>query len=391
MPEIISDPPPDQTDEQDEIPTCETCGETEDECTCRECNWRNCTHRGEVCSDCECCPPHCGCWTCDGCGGRFSENESSCNDCNECSNCCSCNDEDDEDDDEDDEDESSAPVAFADRGTKFHDSTKLQHKRNPSSRYIASEIEVSKAQYSSANDIDAACRKWKASIVRDGSLPASGFEICTSPASGDQWCNQIEEICDALSAQDAEVSASCGLHVHLDARDFTYWEVRKLILLYAKIENALFAMVPSSRRSSSYCERCAEQYVGALRKGKIADTRKSIARGVYLGSLDERGRKEDRGTKYLKKNKYADARYRALNLHSWFYRGTVECRLHTGTVNADKIVPWGILWSGILDSAYRMTEAQIDDLHGHPVEILESLAPTAESRNYVTSRITKHS
>ncbi len=92
-----------------------------------------------------------------------------------------------------------------------------------------------------------------------------------------------------------------------------------------------------------------------------------------------------------RRNKFDGARYHALNLHSWFYRGTIECRLHTGTVRANKIIAWGKLWANLLDTAMRLRERDIISRHATSRELLLSIAPDAETRDYITHRHAQHS
>ena len=39
-------------------------------------------------------------------------------------------------------------------------------------------------------------------------------------------------------------------------------------------------------------------------------------------------------------DKYNDARYCGLNIHSRYYHGSIEFRLHSGTLNKTKILNW---------------------------------------------------
>ncbi|MCA1558694.1 MAG: amidoligase family protein, partial [Acidobacteria bacterium] len=204
--------------------------------------------------------------------------------------------------------------------------------------------------------------------------------INTAPAQGDVFVRQIEQICEALKSDGAQVSASCGLHVHTDARDFNYYDLRRLILLYEKIEKALYGMMPQSRRASNFCVPCGELYASAVRANrKPQESKENLIKTIYGDAIKKPERQ----------SKWGHSRYYGLNLHSWFYRGTVETRLHTGTVNPQKIIAWGKLWASIMDTAMRMTEAQIETLTGSSLEILYTLAPDTETRDYITNRTQK--
>jgi hypothetical protein len=177
----------------------------------------------------------------------------------------------------------------------------------------------------------------------------------------------------------ATVTKDCGYHVHVDARDLTYWDMRRLIRLYARIENALFQVVSASRQTSQYCKRCGDQYLRGLDRQNPRD-RHAVTKAVY--NVPAVGRYT---VSELKDSKYHHKRYAALNLHSWYYRGTIECRLHQGTVNAERVVNWGMLWAALIDWVATHTDKALDTLPGDSFECLLSLAPVA-IRDWLAAR-----
>ena len=334
---------------------CECCGlDITTGCACEHCAHPRCSRCGR-------CEEHC---RCDVCGRCNTPVETTCSNCDRCCECCRC----------------SMSVRFVENPLTFHRSKTFV--RNPSKRFISCELECEKSDGGSAiNDV---VSRWNCSVVKDGSLPSSGFEICTAPAQGDKFLSLISELTSALADEDAKVGRSCGYHVHVDARDFNYWDIRKLCILYAKIEPALVMMVPAHRQESDYCQPCGHTY---LRMGSPIGKEKSIkdqlVKVVYDG-----GTKAD--LRRLKKSKYHDARYYALNLHSWVYRGTIECRLFGGTTNYWKITNWGILWAAILDFAYKKSEGELKKLYHSslsPREVLLMISPTKGVKEFVEQMI----
>ena len=190
----------------------------------------------------------------------------------------------------------------------------------------------------------------------------------------------VSDLCDALSDDGVSVSKDCGYHVHVDARDFDFYAVQRLIEVYARIEDALFSIVAPSRRDNHYCERCGERY---LRNSALGgDPADKFAKAIYGQSAD------DSVVQIAKRTKYHDARYAALNLHSWNFRGTVECRLHQGTVHARNVASWSVLWAGILDFAKHSGAAT---LPADSYAALLAIAPTPDVRDWVESRRAKFS
>ena len=351
---------------------CENCEKCSECCECRTCSRARCGARVDTtCSSCNICEScGCDCRFCDHCGNEC--NDDYCGECYSCESCCSCSSGD-------------SKVEMFESPLTFHAAARNERKRNTSSRFISVEIEV--ANCDSDNRISDTVRRWKGSIVEDGSLPDTGFEINTAPASGDKFVKQIEEICGALSYDAATINTLCGLHVHLDARDFDFYAIRRLIQVYARIEPALFDMASNSRRESHYCKPCGTEYLRAIEGGVMPyKLLKSKIHGVVYPNADTRRLKS------LKRDKWGGERYNALNLHSWFYRGTVECRIFNGTVMSEKIVPWGMLWARILDYAWSSSDESIkSELTGDAHECLQKIASAIPLLvTFVDERIAKH-
>lgn len=331
---------------------CDNCGDySEDKCSF--CN---------TCLDCH------SCRECGECGDTTTSLCVECHPNPVCSGCCSCG----------------APIEFFTNETNFFPAPSNERKINASKRFVAVEIEVAKIEDSKSTV--RAVQKWEGSIVQDGSLPETGFEINTSPASGDLYIKQVTQICNALEEGGAKVTASCGLHVHVDARDMTYYDIRRLVWIYAEIESALFDMVPPSRQNSSYCTPCGHKYLRTIAKGKLPhkENKKNVTKAVYGTDI----------TKGLRDDKYNGARYSALNLHSWFYRGTIECRLFNGTINAEKIICWGMLWARIADFAAQATDDETRTFVEQPLtgyeKLLQLVANCPKVKSFIEERTEQH-
>lgn len=350
--------------------TCSCCNKCDGCCPCATCE--SCSEPVEhVCSSCDRCEGCCSCYHCAGCDDDAPSDEW-CSSCDRCDDCCSCN--------------SGDKVERFTCDLKFHPAKLTERKFNPSPRFISVEIEV--AEVNRDEGVSSTVREWRGSIVEDGSLPSSGFEINTAPASGDVYVRQINEVCRALAASGAQITRACGLHVHVDARDFDFYAVRRLVRLYAKIEPALFKMVPPSRRTSRYCMPCGGDYAAAVEKGRVAykDVKKSVHVAVYK-------QEPDRGIKAKKANKYDGARYAALNLHSWFVRGTIECRMFSGSVSAEKIIAWGMLWARILDYVASRTDEEVAadvDTRNMPKTLLKKVAGLPHLVRFIDERTKLH-
>jgi hypothetical protein len=252
-------------------------------------------------------------------------------------------------------------------------------------RFLAAEIEIAKSDPDKAHLINQALYNWDAIAVRDGSLPIKGYEINTAPAKAEKFENQIGEICAALSEANAEVTRSCGLHIHVDARDLKILDIKRVMQTYLPCEKDLFSMLAHSRKTNSYCEPMTSVHVNerfalnvhrVLRlKEKARPWRKELVDIMYPYPRDYLGNIITRyGRPY--RDKYNSNRYYALNVHSWFYRKTLEFRHHQGTANAFKIVAWAKICESIVNFGVNHTEEEIENHFNNNLEPLASILPS---------------
>lgn len=322
--------------------SCSTCKKCPTCCQCVICN--HCRKRvqpNSICPNCNMCGGSncCHCKTCLSCRSQCGDDN--CNICGYCNTCCRCSDE--------------CRVPFYtsyNRKPKFYKPSLKQRNLNRTSRYIAAEIEVAGIG-GHGRPIYNAVKKWGGAVVYDGSLLAGGFEINTAPAGGDYFVQQVRDYCQEIVAQGGFVTNRCGLHIHVDARDLSYYDLRRLVRVYAAIEPALFAMVPPERSKSRYCRPCGQSYVSAIEEGRLPyeKVRSDVIVSVY--------NKESTQDLRTGKGYNVPSRYNALNLHSWFYRGTIECRMYDGSIDPDTISKWGIFWAMLMDYVVKNNDEEV--------------------------------
>lgn len=245
----------------------------------------------------------------------------SCADCELCDNCCQCR-----------------PFGWIKpkRGV-WHGNT---------GRFLGVEIEIAGGDRKLISNV---VSKWGGGIVRDGSLPESGSEIVTAPARGAAFTKQIGEIVRALNAAKAYTDESCGLHCHVDGRDFDITGVRRLLRFYSIVEPALYAIIPRERRSSSYCIPYGSFFLKLKNTGNLYQTIDTIWYRDDMESVVSR-----------KTHKFDGSRYRGLNLHSWHFRKTFEFRHFGGAIFWDDILPWANLCRSIVEFSLGSYDHRID-------------------------------
>lgn len=256
---------------------------------------------------------------------------------------------------------------------------------------VSVEIEVDHIDGDSVHKINAAIDKWNDSVVEDGSLSGEGsHEVNTQPSSGDLLIEHLSDLCEGYSYADADCSHDCGLHVHIDCApcrnkgtrskthnpdscprcryQLTYYDLRKVIALYAKTERAVFELVDNRRLNGEYGGICGQRWV-------CNSIERKAFRRELLGKMYNHGDGDDdtvagsplphkgnRDVPERRKDKYLGVRYRALNLHSFFLRGTVEFRHHEGTVDVREMTSWALFCGWFIQRCAELSESQINAL-----------------------------
>lgn len=217
------------------------------------------------------------------------------------------------------------------------------------------------------------CLPSNVGITEDGSLNSDGIEIITPPASGKHFEKLIKNTCKGINNCNGGVDRSCGLHIHIQHQQENTI-IHKTLMMYYAIENLLFKMVSCDRRGNDFCRSLKQKYRNFREIEKFDVSKIDLALYEY-GSIKYHSKKMKNflfNPAYLKKKrrynknekiyvqeiknytnkakhqKYQDIRYYFLNLHSVFYRGTAEIRLHQGTINPTKIINWFKLHRSIL-------------------------------------------
>lgn len=152
-------------------------------------------------------------------------------------------------------------------------------------------------------------------IKPDGSLTGSPFEdfnigteIVSPVLSGDDGLAALKIVCEAIK-NDVRISVKCGLHVHhgISISEFN----KNLVNSWLNCQDHFYAALPSSRQNNVYCKKYNAQ-------------------------------KAEEGTpiELWRQQNNVCSRYYGLNLESFWLRGTVEFRCHSGSIEFDKINNW---------------------------------------------------
>lgn len=153
---------------------------------------------------------------------------------------------------------------------------------------------------------------WK--LVTDSSLHGNNtFELVSPILHGEAGIDELEKVCWVLDLCDVKVNDSCGLHIHMDAHDFTMDTWCNLAVTYKRLEPVIDAFMPSSRRNNRYCQPLSG----------ISET--AISRAQTITEL---------------RRAFHNDRYHKVNLEAYARHCTVEFRQHGGSTNFTKMSAW---------------------------------------------------
>lgn len=247
-------------------------------------------------------------------------------------------------------------------------------------------------------------------VCRDGSLKDNdnsiGPEYVTVPLSGAKGLQNIDSFCTEISKTNI-TNTNCALHIHIGNirkdRDF-------LVALYklaVQIQNNMFSMFPPYKidemkyagKEKNYCKKLKNYFEDY--KGTTKEEYEVYINGCYktlgqflLGGNSVLNFNFNRGNlTHPERDKWRrSARYYWVNFMNMFFssRYTIEFRLHTPTMNHQKIINWLFICNAIIKYAEQNTlhilkgeKTSITDI----LNIYDNPAIVTHLRDYYTGRV----
>lgn len=170
-------------------------------------------------------------------------------------------------------------------------------------------------------------REWK--VMRDASIDPVRknrsetynmdeyrCELVTPILKSDKDMDDLQQIVRDLRKAGMRVNESCGLHVHIGAERQDAKSLTRLSnIMYQKEDILYHALKVPASRAMQWCRKSDEDYIRRLNAAK-PKTKEALA-DIWYRNTDG----------YERRNAhYNRSRYRALNLHAYFTKGTVEFR-----------------------------------------------------------------
>jgi hypothetical protein len=164
------------------------------------------------------------------------------------------------------------------------------------------------------------------------------YEICII-AEQSNVKNIVDKVVDVLGKAESYVNKTCGFHVHLDMRNRDKYKAFNNLM---SVQGLLYRMNPKSRKDNRFCKPT---------RGKDFDKNSS------------------------------GSRYKGVNVASIHKHGTIEVRIHSGTINSIKIINWVNLLLSVIDAP------KIDSIVRSVRRLNKVTNLQNELSNYVSARI----
>ena len=174
------------------------------------------------------------------------------------------------------------------------------------------ELETSSISISTAQSaLNSAGLNWQAKYDGTNGVDAEAV----SPILTDESLNETLKAARVLLRAGATVNRQTGYHVHLGADQFGLNGIAATVLNWYTAAEAIGALVAKSRLNNRYAKHNFERHAV-----------ESWAESIRNGRIDNSG---------INHNRFV-----SLNLNAYAAHGTIEFRLHHGTLNGKKIQAW---------------------------------------------------
>lgn len=176
------------------------------------------------------------------------------------------------------------------------------------------------------------------SLVLDDTIKGAGGSELVSPIlSGLKGLVELYEVLLLLQEfPEIQVNESCGFHVHhgVNQDEFGNQELFQLMRIISIFEGYIYHLLPEERRKADTCRPLEVDLYDWYRR---EDSGKPIPRVQNLWyspeNLDD--------LKTPRHRKHHPTRYHGLNLHSYWYRGTIEFRYYPSVIDQpEELMQW---------------------------------------------------
>lgn len=157
--------------------------------------------------------------------------------------------------------------------------------------------------------------------------------------------------------QGIDIDKSCGLHIHhgVDPKTYNCKELQKLVHIVHCYEEDFYLLIPEDRRNAETCRPMEIDVKAFLSvcEGDAGGEDCQIKKLWY--SIENRFDEES-----SRNPRYDKTRYHGLNLHSYWYRSTIEFRYHSSVLgNIDEAMQWIIFTQFLIE----MSQGNVPEIY----------------------------
>jgi hypothetical protein len=188
----------------------------------------------------------------------------------------------------------------------------------------------------------------KDTSVRGKGHTRSGAELISPILSGIEGLVQVYNAFKFLNAMEGlNIDKSCGMHVHhgVDSAVYNCKQLQELVRIVHHYEDLFYLLIPGDRKNADTC-RPMEIDVESFLEVCEADTGTDNCRirDIWYSIQNRYDPKSGENSRYDK------TRYHGLNLHSYWYRSTIEFRYHSALLQkVDEAIQWIIFTQFLIE------------------------------------------
>ncbi len=200
----------------------------------------------------------------------------------------------------------------------------------------------------------------------DGTI--TGWEFGSTILNGDAGLAEIERFCELAEEHSFAVDSKCGAHAHFGIDDLSDDQRYNVAIAYWMFRDVWTAFVSGARRSNFYCSPI--QWRPVVYNGTVSR--------IEYSKVDEDTKAVENHDTDIRTTSFADFadkldRYYWANCKAFGEHGTIEIRLHSGTISAKKMKMWVIAHLRFIEFVSNLTrEAIVREFHGKSAKTLFS-------------------
>ncbi|KPJ91914.1 MAG: hypothetical protein AMJ53_10490 [Gammaproteobacteria bacterium SG8_11] len=157
-----------------------------------------------------------------------------------------------------------------------------------------------------------------------------------------------------------DIDASCGMHVHhgVDRSNYNCKELQQLVRIVHHYEDLFYLLIPGDRKNADTCrpmEIDVQAFLEVCEGG--GDAHNCQIKDLWYSiqnRFDTNGGENAR---------YDKTRYHGLNLHSYWFRSTIEFRYHSALLEkVDEAIQWIIFTQFLIE----LSQGYVPDIFYYP-------------------------